>query len=46
VEEYKNIYQIFYKKFEWMRKHPWKEVETPFIEIDTTGFSGWGFERR
>ena len=40
--EFRNLYQKFYKKFEWVRKDPWKEGETPFIKIKTFNKISWG----
>jgi nitroimidazol reductase NimA-like FMN-containing flavoprotein (pyridoxamine 5'-phosphate oxidase superfamily) len=40
--EFRNLYQKFYKKFEWVRKDPWKEGEAPFIKIRTFNKISWG----
>ena len=32
-KEFQEFYDIFYKKFEWVRKDPWKENEAPFLKI-------------
>ena len=40
--EFRNLYQKFYKKFEWVRKDPWKEGEAPFIKIKTFNNISWG----
>lgn len=32
-EEFKTFYDLFYKKFEWVRKDPWKEKKDPFLKI-------------
>ena len=40
--EFRNLYQKFYKKFEWVRKDPWKEGEAPFIKIKTLNKISWG----
>ena len=32
-QEFKDLYQIFNDKFEWVRKDPWKEGEAPFLKI-------------
>jgi hypothetical protein len=29
----KELYQEFDKKFEWVRKDPWKEDEAPFVKV-------------
>ena len=31
--DFKKIYDIFYTKFAWVRKDPWKENEAPFLKI-------------
>ena len=31
--EYQRLYEIFYKKFSWVRDNPWKEAEAPFVRI-------------
>src|SRR5918994_5944166 len=33
-EKFKKLYNIFHKKFEWVRNEPWKEGEAPFVEIE------------
>lgn len=40
--EFRDLYQKFYKKFEWVRKDPWKEGEAPFIKIKTFNKISWG----
>ena len=41
-KEFEKIYHIFYKKFEWVRKDPWKENEAPFLIIMPKTKSSWG----
>ncbi|QLH02752.1 pyridoxamine 5'-phosphate oxidase [Nitrosopumilus cobalaminigenes] len=41
-EEFKKIYDIFYSKFSWVRKDPWKENEAPFLKIITKNKTSWG----
>ena len=41
-EEFKNIYHIFEKKFNWVRKDPWKENEAPFIRVNIKKKIVWG----
>ncbi len=41
--EFKRLYQIFYKKFEWVRKDPWKEGEAPFVRVNAFNKVSWGF---
>jgi uncharacterized protein len=43
-EEFKNLYQKFDKKFEWVRNDPWKEGEAPFIKIKPFSKVSWGLE--
>ena len=40
--EFKRLYQIFNKRFEWVRKNPWKEGEAPFVRIDAFNKVRWG----
>jgi nitroimidazol reductase NimA-like FMN-containing flavoprotein (pyridoxamine 5'-phosphate oxidase superfamily) len=43
-EEFKRLYKIFEKKFEWVRNDPWKEGEAPFVKIKPFSKVSWGFE--
>ncbi len=43
-EEFKKIYDIFYKKFEWVKKDPWKENESPFLKIIPSRKISWGLD--
>ena len=40
--EFNKFYEIFYKKFEWVRKEPWKENEAPFLKIVPNNKVSWG----
>ena len=40
--EYKRLYEIFYKKFSWVRENPWKEGEAPFVKIKPKTKTNWG----
>jgi len=40
--EFNEMYQIFYKKFKWVRDDPWKEKEAPFLKIIPTNKTSWG----
>lgn len=40
--EFRDLYRKFSKKFEWVRKDPWKEGEAPFIKIKTFNKISWG----
>jgi len=39
---FKKLYDIFYKKFAWVRKDPWKENEAPFLKIIPNNKTSWG----
>ena len=41
-EEFKQLYQEFYNKFEWVRQDPWKEGEAPFVKVDSLNKVSWG----
>lgn len=40
--EFKKFYDIFYEKFDWVRREPWKENETPFLKIIPSNKISWG----
>ena len=39
--EFKRLYDIFYKKFAWVRACPWKEDEAPFVKITPKTKVSW-----
>ena len=41
-EKFKKFYEIFYEKFEWVRRDPWKENEGPFLRIIPRNKISWG----
>lgn len=41
-EEFDNIYQIFHKKFKWVRDDPWKPGEAPFLKLIPQNKTSWG----
>lgn len=43
-KEFTEIYDVFHKKFEWVRNQPWKEGEAPFIKIIPINKSSWGLK--
>ena len=43
--EYREIYAIFHKKFNWVRADPWKEGEVPFIRIEPVQKAKWGLPK-
>jgi len=42
--EFKKFYDIFYKKFEWVRKDTWSENEAPFLRIIPSNKVSWGIK--
>jgi nitroimidazol reductase NimA-like FMN-containing flavoprotein (pyridoxamine 5'-phosphate oxidase superfamily) len=42
-DEFKRLYKIFEKKFEWVRNDPWKEGEAPFVKLKPSKKVSWGF---
>lgn len=43
-QEFKKLYNIFHKKFDWVRKDPWKENEAPFLKIIPKNKVSWGLD--
>jgi nitroimidazol reductase NimA-like FMN-containing flavoprotein (pyridoxamine 5'-phosphate oxidase superfamily) len=43
-EEFKRFYDIFYQKFQWVRKDPWIENEAPFLKIIPNTKISWGLD--
>jgi nitroimidazol reductase NimA-like FMN-containing flavoprotein (pyridoxamine 5'-phosphate oxidase superfamily) len=44
--QFQEAYQLFYKKFSWVRADPWKEREAPFIRIEPTKKTSWGLNSK
>ena len=42
--EFEKLFNIFYKKFAWVRKEPWKENEAPFLKIVPSNKASWGLK--
>ena len=40
--EFKKYYDIFHKKFEWVRRDSWDENEAPFLKIIPSNKTSWG----
>jgi nitroimidazol reductase NimA-like FMN-containing flavoprotein (pyridoxamine 5'-phosphate oxidase superfamily) len=40
--DFEKLYEIFYNKFAWVRKDPWKENEAPFLKIIPSNKISWG----
>jgi nitroimidazol reductase NimA-like FMN-containing flavoprotein (pyridoxamine 5'-phosphate oxidase superfamily) len=45
-EEFQKLYKIFHEKFEWVRRDPWKEKETPFLKIIPNKKVSWGLDTK
>ena len=43
-KEFQEFYNIFYKKFQWVRNDPWKENEAPFLKIMPNTKISWGLD--
>ena len=41
-QQFNKLYEIFYKKFAWVREDPWKENEAPFVKITPKTKLSWG----
>jgi nitroimidazol reductase NimA-like FMN-containing flavoprotein (pyridoxamine 5'-phosphate oxidase superfamily) len=44
-EEYKQMYDLFYKKFDWVRRDPWNQGEAPLIKVIPEKKISWGLRR-
>ncbi|MCL4436591.1 MAG: pyridoxamine 5'-phosphate oxidase family protein [Thaumarchaeota archaeon] len=42
--EFKHIYDLFYKRFSWVRNDPWSEGEAPFIIVKPVKKIRWGLK--
>ena len=42
--KFKQLYHIFYRKFDWVRNDPWKEGEAPFVQVEPYKKISWGFD--
>jgi nitroimidazol reductase NimA-like FMN-containing flavoprotein (pyridoxamine 5'-phosphate oxidase superfamily) len=43
-DEFMQIYDMFEKKFAWVRNDPWKESEAPFLKIIPNNKISWGLK--
>ena len=41
-KEFQEYYQLFFKKFQWVRNDPWKECEAPFLKLIPKHKVSWG----
>lgn len=39
---FREIYQLFHKRFSWVRRSPWDEGEAPFLKIEPFHKISWG----
>jgi nitroimidazol reductase NimA-like FMN-containing flavoprotein (pyridoxamine 5'-phosphate oxidase superfamily) len=42
--EFREVYPIFFKKFDWVRADPWEEGEAPFLRIEPVRKVSWGLK--
>ena len=42
--DYARLYNMFQKRFEWVRRDPWEEGEAPFLKVTPTCKVSWGLE--
>ncbi len=43
-KEFKRLYDMFYKKFDWVREDPWEEEEAPFVKVRPLHKTSWGLK--
>jgi len=43
--EFREIYKVFHRKFDWVRAMPWKEGEAPFVRIEPMRKASWGLKQ-
>ena len=43
--EFREIYDVFHRKFDWVREMPWKEGEAPFVRIEPIRKVSWGLKQ-
>jgi len=44
-EEFRRLYNLFYKKFEWVKVDPFKEGEAPFVRVKPLNKVSWGLKK-
>jgi nitroimidazol reductase NimA-like FMN-containing flavoprotein (pyridoxamine 5'-phosphate oxidase superfamily) len=44
-EEFRRLYNLFYKKFEWVKEDPFKEGEAPFVRVKPLYKVSWGLKK-
>ena len=40
--EFRRLYRIFKRRFEWVRNNSWKEGEAPFVRVNALNKVSWG----
>jgi uncharacterized protein len=45
-ELFKEVYTMFYNKFDWVKNNPWLEGESPFIKIQPESKTSWGLNKK
>ena len=43
-ESFMSIYMRFFNKFDWVRKNPWIEGQSPFLKINPHSKVSWGLK--
>jgi nitroimidazol reductase NimA-like FMN-containing flavoprotein (pyridoxamine 5'-phosphate oxidase superfamily) len=43
-QEFARLYKMFYDRFEWVRRDPWKEGEAPFVKVTPANKVSWGLK--
>ena len=43
-KEFHAIYDLFYRRFSWVRSEPWGVGEAPFVKISPTAKYSWGLD--
>ena len=44
-KEFELIYEIFLRKFKWVRGDPWKQNEAPFLKLIPKNKISWGINK-
>ena len=42
--KFQKLYEIFDRKFEWVRADPWKESDAPFVQVEPYKKISWGLD--
>ncbi len=44
-ESFEKIYALFFNKYEWVKKDPWFEGQSPFLKIIPISKVSWGLKK-